>query len=386
MMNGIPRLALFTTHPIQYQVPWFRALHATKAVDLTVYYAFLPDPHSQGEGFGVPFTWDLPLLDGYRWAVAQAGAQTGVPRMGSLRRAIASADIVLVTGWQAIFVRRAALTARIAGRPVLVRGEANALRSRPLPVRVLHRLYLQLFSHVLSIGHANDAFYAQNGVAPARRLKCPYFVDNERFVSDANRLRGERATLRAKWGIPEDSFCFLFAGKLIAKKRPLDILRALRRVRDARLNVHLLVVGDGDLRLEAERLAKSQRLPVTFAGFLNQTEIGKAYTAADTLVLASDFGETWGLVVNEAMLFGQPAVVSDRVGCGPDLVFDAETGFRFSFGREEALAQAMTHLASNPEKARQMGVRAREHVLKSYSIEAAVKGTLAAVSKALAGT
>ena len=124
----------------------FRALHATKAVDLTVYYAFLPDPHAQGEGFGVLFTWDIPLRDGYRWAVAQVGVKRNVPHMGSLRRVVASTDIVLVTGWHAMFVRRAALSARIAGRPVLVRGDANALRSRRLPVRALHRIYLRLFS------------------------------------------------------------------------------------------------------------------------------------------------------------------------------------------------------------------------------------------------
>jgi glycosyltransferase involved in cell wall biosynthesis len=384
-MGTIPRLAIFTTHPIQYQVPWFRALQATKAVDLTVYYGRLLDARAQGEGFGVSFTWDLPLFDGYRWAVAQPPARNNVPRMGSFLQAVRSSDVVLVTGWHAGFVRRAAIIARLAGRPLLLRGESNALRSRPVAVRTLHHVYLRLFSCVLSIGSANDEFYARNGVPASRRVRCPYFVDNDRFIADAERLGRERATLRDQWAIPPEAFCFLFAGKLIEKKRPLDILRALSRMRDRSAPVHLLVVGEGALRAEAQQLASCQRLPITFAGFLNQTEIGKAYAAADALVLPSDCGETWGLVVNEAMLFGCPAVVSDRVGCRPDLVLDGETGFSFPFGDEESLGEAMTRLASDPEQARQMGDRARDRILRSYSVEAAVQGTLSAVSRALGG-
>lgn len=61
------RLAIVTTHPIQYQVPWFRALASLPDLDLTVLFACLPDPRQQGEGFGVDFQWDIPLLDGYRY-------------------------------------------------------------------------------------------------------------------------------------------------------------------------------------------------------------------------------------------------------------------------------------------------------------------------------
>jgi glycosyltransferase involved in cell wall biosynthesis len=212
-------------------------------------------------------------------------------------------------------------------------------------------------------------------------VQCPYFVDNERFAADADRLCRERASLRDRWGIPPEAFCFLFAGKLIEKKRPLDILRALSSLKAKSPPVHLLVVGEGPLRAEAEQLARRERLPVTFAGFLNQTQIGQAYAAADVLVLPSDAGETWGLVVNEAMLFGRPAIVSDRVGCWPDLVLEGETGLRFSFGDEKKLAEAMTRFVDKPEEAHRMGARARDRVLRSYSVEAAVEGTLAAVRR-----
>src|SRR5207248_1690512 len=117
---------------------------------------------------------------------------------------------------------------------------------------------------------------------------------------------------------------------------------------------HVLVVGDGELMTEARALAARERLPLTFAGFLNQTEIVGAYVAADCLVLPSDTGETWGLVVNEAMACGIPAIVSDQVGCGPDLVSDSVTGAMFPMGDIDALARCLIDFSADPQRLRRM--------------------------------
>jgi glycosyltransferase involved in cell wall biosynthesis len=123
---------------------------------------------------------------------------------------------------------------------------------------------------------------------------------------------------------------------------------------------------------------------VTFAGFVNQTEIVRAYVAADCLVLPSDTGETWGLVVNEAMASGLPAIVSDEVGCGPDLVTEDVTGSIFPMGDVDALADRLTRFAGDPAGLRGMGARARERVSSQYSVERAVAGTLAAIDAIVA--
>ena len=120
-------------------------------------------------------------------------------------------------------------------------------------------------------------------------------------------------------------------------------------------------------------------LPVTFAGFLNQSEIVRAYTAADCLVLPSDGGETWGVVVNEAMWSGLPCIVSDRVGCGPDLVASRDTGALFPLHDEAAMAAAMVRFAGDPQQRRACGAKARA-LMQSYSIAAAVEGTVRAVA------
>ena len=124
----------------------------------------------------------------------------------------------------------------------------------------------------------------------------------------------------------------------------------------------LVFVGDGELRSELEHYATTNNLTrVRFLGFRNQTEISKAYLAADIFVLSSHF-ETWGLVVNEAMAAGLPVIASDRVGCRIDLVQHDQTGLVFPAGSVEGLCDAMDYLASNPEERHRMAGQARATV------------------------
>ena len=142
--------------------------------------------------------------------------------------------------------------------------------------------------------------------------------------------------------------------------------------------IYMLMVGDGELKFQCEAFARENNLPVTFTGFLNQSEIIRAYVASDCLVLPSDYGETWGLVVNEAMACGLPAIVSDRVGCGPDLVKEGVTGSVFPFGDVDTLAEKLIWFAQNPEKTKAMGEQAKK-LIQKYSVEEVVKGTVDAI-------
>lgn len=385
------KLLIAATHPIQYHVPWFHALHEHPDVELDVVFSVLPTPSQQGKGFGVNFRWDIPMLDGYRWRVLKSHFRT--PSLdgffGNWLKDVESAiedirpDVLLLTGWQSLSLIQFLKAGIGAGLPVIVRGESNGLRKRRGALRMAHRVLLSTFSAYLAIGKANRAFYLGNGVRPDLIHDCPYFVENERFAIQRQALEPDRAKLREGWSIPRNSFCFLFAGKLEGKKRIIDLLEAFRLALAIDPAIHLLVAGDGAERSEAETSARTAGLPVTFAGFLNQTEIASAYVAADCLVLPSDFGETWGLVVNEAMVCGLPAIVSDRVGCGPDLVLEGVTGSIFPFGDRNALAERLVWFAKHRDRALLMGQNAAEHV-KTYSVERAVAGTLQAVRAVLA--
>ena len=394
MTDSRPKVLLIATHPIQYHVPWFRELAGAPDIDFSVLFVDLPDAQQQGKGFGVAFKWDIPMLEGYRWQ--QVPERTGrggldgffatrVVQPVALLKSLAP-DVLILTGWQAYPLLQFLAAGRWLKIPVIMRGESNALRQRSYKVRFLHRQLLRQCAAFLTIGQANRAFYLGYGTTPEQLFDTSYFVENQRFVDATQRFLPERSALRSRWNIPDTATCFCYAGKLEPKKRVLDLLRALQlaSARGSAL-LHLLVVGTGELMSEAQAMVKAQGLPVTFAGFLNQTEIAAAYVATDCLVLPSDFGETWGLVVNEAMACGRPAIVSDRVGCGADLIQPGVTGEMFPFGDTAALAEHMLGMAAKPDRVREMGRAAQALVLAKYTVERAAEGTLAAIRHVLRG-
>jgi glycosyltransferase involved in cell wall biosynthesis len=379
------QLGIVTTHPIQYQVPLFRELDTRSGLHSTVFYGRIPDRERQGKGFDVSFEWDLPLLEGYEWRVlrdAETPESIDFSVFAGCREAFRAVDVMLIHGWQSSYMRRAWWSGLWEDVPLLVRGESNHMKPRPWYVHGLHRAYLQPFDRYLYIGESNRAFYRNAGVSSEALHPAPYCVENRRFDEDWQDRKRARSELRSELGIEDEALCFLFCGKFIEKKRPLDVVKSFVQAwRTSEQPVHLLMVGDGERRGQTEALVPAEA-PVSFTGFLNQTEIGKAYAAADAMVLPSNYGETWGLVVNEGMIFELPAIVSDRVGCGPDLIEEGETGYTVPFGDIDALASTMHRMARNPEHVKAMGKEARKLVMSEYTVAEAVDGIVEAAQNA----
>lgn len=347
-------LAILTTHPIQYQVPLWQALAKDDRVPIEVWY--LTDHGTRptlDDEFGKTFSWDFDTLSGYpyRFLDVVPGATPAsfwkCRLQESLRERLRDGKVTAlwIQGWQVLAYWQAVREARAAGVEVWLRGDSNDLALIPWWKRPLKRLLLEwLFKRVdrfLYVGSANKRLYQKYGVPESRLYPAPHAVDNHRFARQAALLRSQRSALRQQWGIPENTFCILFCGKFIPIKRPMDLVAAAQRLRHTgRMpRVQLLFVGSGALGGELRRAshvvfdaeypttvaaeydADTQagwRPPATFAGFLNQTDIPQAYVAADCLALPSG-GETWGLVVNEALACGLPCVVSDKCGCTEDL-------------------------------------------------------------------
>lgn len=450
-------LAIVTTHPIQYQVPLWRALAADGRVPFEVWFLTRHGAEvTRDKEFGKSFAWDVDPLEGYPHRFLEVNAGWDVNRFGGVRLAGPLGPLirergvraVWLQGWQVMAYWQAAWQAKAAGAEVWLRGESNDLGPRPGWKRLMRRAVLgRLFSkvnHFLCIGSANRRMYEAMGVAEEKLHWAPYCVDNARFARQAALLRQlggtpapasggigaggrsdggvlpplsgaareaagppnemdppARLQSRREWNVPDDAFCVLFCGKFIGKKRPGDLVAAARRLeaRGARLGargeaLHLLFVGSGELgaelragcdvtfdaeavpasvRAKPERpqapslapLASNDAPRASFPGFLNQTQIPRAYAAADCLVLPSDHGETWGLVVNEAMASGVPCVVSDACGCAEDLV---EPELRYPCGDVGALARAIAHVRDNREA---LAARCRERV-KAFDLGATV--------------
>jgi len=134
------------------------------------------------------------------------------------------------------------------------------------------------------------------------------------------------------------------------------------------------MVGSGELEKYCTQYAISNGLPVTFTGFVNQSKICDMYAIADCIVLASNEDETWGLVVNEAMACGIPAIVSNRCGCADDLIRNGVTGYTFEYKDIAHLSDLMVKVVMQPEKTREMGIRAKELINRKYNIQLAIEG------------
>jgi glycosyltransferase involved in cell wall biosynthesis len=135
----------------------------------------------------------------------------------------------------------------------------------------------------------------------------------------------------------------LLSGKLVRRKRPDLLVRGIKQLPPhLREQVHIVALGSGDQAAALEALAReSPQVGVTCIGFQNQSRLSAYYHAADLLLLPSDSGETWGLVVNEALHHGVPCVVSEAVGSAPDLIRPGVTGEVFETGSAASLAAAL---------------------------------------------
>ncbi|MEO8192487.1 MAG: glycosyltransferase family 4 protein [Gemmatimonadales bacterium] len=374
-----PRLAIFASHPTQYQAPVFRALAERPDVDPTVLFG---SDHGAREsydsGFGQTVRWDIPLVDGYRHEFLRNTARrkdvnsfTGISVPGVRERITReSFDAALIMGWQTRGHVQAILAARHARIPTLLLGDST-LEMRPakqwkawlravawLPARqMIYSSFLERIDGVLTVGSRNEAYFRSFGVSNERMFRAGHAVENERFGLNPAAKALARSDIRSELGFAASDFVFISVAKLQDRKRPFDLLDAFGEAAAVRPEAALVYVGDGPLRQELAAAVRQRHLEdrVRIAGFVNQADLPRWYAAADCMVLPSDSRETWGLAVNEALASGMPVIVSDAVGCAPDLVIDGQNGKVFTFGDAAALSRAMVWTAGlSPEARSQM--------------------------------
>lgn len=384
------RLAVVTSHPVQYQAPLFQRLAAHGCIDLTVFFG--DDRSLAGEldrDFGMQVRWDRPLVDGYKSIFLKSRAI----RLSSIRQLAADARIILHL-WRgrfdAVFIHSyatrlsilayaGALTSRT---PVLLRTESERLCPRGGVTAILKELLLRplfaLTAGVLVIGNANRAFYQHYGVTRARHFFTPYAVDNDYFLTQRRVFQPSRDERRRAYGWAEDVAVIGFSGKLIPRKGVDVLIDAVANLQNEGLRVGLLLIGDGPGRASLEERARARQIKWTvFAGFKNQSELAACYTCIDMFALPSRF-DPWGLVLNEAMLFAVPVVATDMVGASLDLIDEGRNGYIVETGNADALTAALRRLVALAPRRREFGARS-EAIVRRYSYDNSVRGILDAL-------
>jgi glycosyltransferase involved in cell wall biosynthesis len=347
-------------------------------------------------GFGVEVAWDLPLLEGYPWIELGRTDVDGKPKWPSLRRKVqiwellknGRFDALYVSGYQFLDAWAALLAAKRFRTAIIFATDAHTLASRKARSRLAMRIKRAVLRRIFAlaggvlVSSTGGVEYVKSlGVDESRIFLGGSVVDNSWWTERA--AQQDRATVRREWSIPVDALVVLYCAKLQRWKRPEDLLEAFSRANV--LGSYLVFAGDGPLRAPLEKLAENFGITerVRFLGFVNQTGLPGVYVASDLLVLPSDY-EPFGVVVNEAMLCGCPAVVSDRVGAKHDLVRDGETGRVFPCGDIEGLAKILRSLLGERSQLERFSEAAKER-MKTWTPEINAEAFVHAIRFALQG-
>ncbi len=376
------KLAIITTHPIQYNAPFFKLLTERGKVMPKIFYTWpqaiegFDDPD-----FGKKVQWDIPLLEGYNWEAVENISKKpsskywgGIDCPNLIRQIITfKPDAILIYGWnlKSHFQTMRYFKGKI---PVWFFGDSTLLDEQPGLKKTIRRVWLTwVYKYVdkaFYVGNNNKAYFKVHGLKDHQLFFFPHAVDNERFMDNEEKQYENKALQwRKELGYKKDDLVILFAGKFEPKKNPLILLEATKQINKSttkHLNnstppqLNILFVGNGPL--EAELKEQSKGFPfVKFLPFQNQSEMPVVYKLGDIFCLPSQGpGETWGLAVNEAMSCSRPVVVSNKVGGAIDLVTEGVTGKIYHYDQVYELKDAVLTLTGADLK--QMGAKCLSHI------------------------
>ncbi|HEV2645713.1 MAG TPA: glycosyltransferase [Acidobacteriaceae bacterium] len=393
------RLAYLVTHPIQYQAPLLRRIAEELDIDLTVFYG--SDFSVRGyrdEGFGVTFKWDTPLLDGYKHVfLPKLRDGDDVSFATPLNCGIVSHlrgsdgepafDALWVHGYATANALHGILAAKMLGIPVLLRADmwlSDRTRSpwKLLLKKIFFAALERIIDGVLPVGTLNAQYWHHYFGDHIPQFLMPYATDNAYFAQRSADATATRENLQRDLGLDPSRPVILFASKLQTRKHCNHLIEAYTRLSPPAggdPHPYLLIVGDGEERAALEQQAAATGLgSIRFCGFRNQSELPRFFDLASVFVLPARH-EPWGLIVNEVMSASRPAILSDDIGCAPDLINDGVNGCIYPVGDIAALEQALRRVLDVPGASQAMGQRAFERIRKWSFTE-----DIAALRRALA--
>lgn len=361
-----------------YQVPLFRELSSNPRIDLTVYFCS-EEQISGGDVrrmFNTEARWgeEEGLLQGYSYKFLKNYSPFGSylkPYCGLINFGIcreigkSRPDLVILMGWNNPTWWMAALSCIFNKIPFCymsdtnIQGEFDKNRTRRWVKKfLLGMVHFPVASGFLCSGNANKRFYRHFNVPSKKLISFAYSWGYRDLIALTPGLLSKKNQFRSELGIPDSDIVILFCGRFVKEKNLSLLIRAYGEINAS--HSKMILVGDGELGDELrESVSSNSSSTIQFHGFQNRRDISKYYALADYLILASA-RETWGLVVNEAMCFGLPILVSNQVGSADDLVIDGVNGFIFPHDDMEALKDTLVRAITLSESKRlQMGYKSK---------------------------
>jgi len=388
------RVLAVAAHPVQYMAPIFRRMAAHPGFDLHVAYCSLRGAEAGHDPeFGATVQWDVPLLEGYSWShVPNRGSgeesffglrNPGLSKLirdGKYDAVLCFVGYVRATFWIAWRAAKSSKTAFLFGTDTTTLAPRDGRAWKSTVKKILWPRLFRLADQVIVPSSGARDLMMSLGLPAERVTLTPYSVDNDWWMKQSAAV--DRSAVRAAWGATASDAAILFCAKLQPWKRPGDLLRAFA---EAKLSDALLVIaGEGPLRAELESQAAALGIAarVRFLGFVNQSHLPAVYTAADLMVLPSEY-EPFAVVVNEAMCCGCPVAASDHVGAARDLVAPVRQEFVYPASDIAALAALLRHAVADRGLLTSLR-RAAVAQMQTWSPERNIAATFEAIEIAVA--
>jgi glycosyltransferase involved in cell wall biosynthesis len=384
MIKSSDKLCIIAPHLVQYHAPLYKEIAKINTLDVTVVYldtmgyeAFVDTEFNQ------QIKWDNSLLDGYKYKFLKNYANK--PLSGFFSRinpgvfkelASNKYDVVLIPGYATLSYCFSLLAAKLTGTKIIWRGEAtlrgneNNDRLISLVKRKLLNLFLSLCDIVMYSCSGNKAYINYYLKEKKALTFFPCAVDNVFFQNEKKKINDEiMYKLKNDLQINKDDLVILFCARFTKRKRPEDLLHAISMIDHNDITV--VFVGDGHEKESLESYAKQHAIKICFVGFKSQEELPAYYSIADLLVVTSDYDPS-PKVINEAMNFELPVIVTDIVGTASDLIHKGENGFIIPVGDVDKLAEKIELMNSERELAKTMGLKSLE-IVSNWSLERCAK-------------
>jgi glycosyltransferase involved in cell wall biosynthesis len=274
--NFLLKIAIITTHPIQYNAPLFKYLSDSGEFDIKVFYTWSQSVGSiHDKDFGIQRKWDIDLLSGYDHEfVENISSNPGSHHFNGIvnptlnkRVEAFTPDAIILYGWK--FNSHLKLMRHFHGRvPIIFRGDSTLLDEAPgFSLKKFFRFTILKWVYryvdlVFSPGRSSDAYFKACGLSNQQIIRVPHAIDNDRFMSEYpieestdNRSYTQQASVwRRSLGISDDHKVFLFAGKLEPKKDPELLIKAFFKLLQHKKDIHLIIVGSGILEEKLKQL------------------------------------------------------------------------------------------------------------------------------------
>jgi glycosyltransferase involved in cell wall biosynthesis len=328
------RLVHISNGPLPYHTPILNAL--SKLVDLHVVYMSSGHPLTTFHdlwgttpSFSHETFWSMPL----GWNRTDFRVQISAGVSTKLRRL--APDTLLVSSWGPLVGeplvwktaarRRAVMWAESTGFSGLLRGRVSTS---------IRKMITAMTDAFVAESTSAAEYLKELGVEPARMiiscLPSPLVQASRTETGNATHSSGAPA--------------YLFVGRLIPRKRPLELIRAFSAIAGQVPGASLTIVGEGPLEEAVAREARPMRDRIRLVRRREGEQLSEMYASADILVVPS-VREVWGLVVNEGLAHGLFVIATDEVGSALDLVVEERNGTIVPADDDSALVSAMLRAA-----------------------------------------